>query len=328
MDKQIFDDLELPFPKYHIDGVDKKKYHGAQTAAMLTGIEDVLIKERPLLVLVGGDANTNLAGALAARKLQINLGHVEAGERSYDWRMPEEHNRRMIDHISEFLFTTNKKGARHLEEEKVIGKIFITGNTIVDAAYQNFGLAMDKSQILEENSLKTEEYAIITTHREENVDDPNKLAGIINGIELFARETGLKVFFAAHPRTLIRLKQFDLEQQIRCKNAILLHKAPSYIDFLALLGNAKLVLTDSGGVQQEACILKKPCVTLRESSEWTETIDIGANMLAGTYPKRILETALRMINSSTKWEAPFGDGKAAERILDIVCDIFDDRRKI
>ena len=124
MDGQIFEDLELPYPQHHLQNVSKKKMHGAQTAAMLEGVEKILVEKKPSIVLVGGDANTNLAGALAARKLHIKVGHVEAGERSFDWRMPEEHNRRIIDHISELLFTTNKKGMKNLQEEKVMGKIF------------------------------------------------------------------------------------------------------------------------------------------------------------------------------------------------------------
>lgn len=317
MDGMIFDGLNMPRPRHQIKGIAEKKMHGAQTAAMLEGVEKVLIQERPSVVLVGGDANTNLAGALAARKLHITLGHVEAGERSYDWRMPEEHNRRIIDHISDLLFTTNEKGARHLEEEKVMGKIFTTGNTIVDAAYQNYEIANKKSDFLAKNGLKPGEYAVLTSHREENVDDPEKLAGILQGMEYVARELGLFIFFAAHPRTLVRLKEFHLDQRARSIKGLLVSDAPAYLDFLSLLGGASLILTDSGGVQQEACILKKPCVTLRENSEWTETVDIGANMLAGTDPGKIQRAAVIMIQKKGDWTVPFGDGKASERIVDI-----------
>jgi UDP-N-acetylglucosamine 2-epimerase (non-hydrolysing) len=317
MDAMIFKDLELPLPRHHIEGVAEKKMHGAQTAAMLEGVEKVLVEERPSIVLVGGDANTNLAGALAARKLHIMLGHVEAGERSYDWRMPEEHNRRMIDHISDLLFTTNEKSARQLADEKVMGKIFTTGNTIVDAACQNYEIARTKSDILEKNTLKPGGYGILTTHREENVDDLERLAGILEGVERVAKELGVIIFFAAHPRTLIRLKQFNLEERVRSMDGLLLREAPAYLDFLAVLGSARIVLTDSGGVQQEACILRKPCVTLRENTEWVETLEIGANVLAGTDSERIFEAARKMIEKEADWDAPFGDGKTSDRIMDI-----------
>ena len=321
MDGWIFRDLELPQPRHQIEGVGEKKMHGAQTAAMLEAIEKVLLEERPSMVLVGGDANTNLAGALAARKLHITLGHVEAGERSFDWRMPEEHNRRIIDHISEFLFTTNEKGVRHLEDEKVMGEISITGNTIVDAVFQNYEISTQKSDFLAKNGLDKVRYVVMTSHREENVDDPENLANILLGAEYVIRETGSVVFFAAHPRTLVRLEQFDLLDRARSTEGLLLREAPSYLNFLALLGGSAMVITDSGGVQQEACILQKPCVTLRENSEWTETLDIGANMLAGTDAERIRDVAQIMMGKDGHWNNPFGDGKASERILDICSEV-------
>ena len=324
MDQVIFDSLSLPTPKYHFKNVADKKLHGAQTAAMLEGIEKVLIKERPSIVLVGGDANTNLAGALAARKLHITLGHIEAGERSYDWRMPEEHNRRIIDNISDLMFTTNKKGLRHLEDEKVLGKTYVTGNTIVDAATQNYEIAQKDTDILVKNALTPYKFTVLTTHREENVDNPKKLNGILKGAECVIKELGLPVFFAVHPRTLLRMKQFGLEKTARDIDGLLLCDAPSYLDFLALLGNAMVVLTDSGGVQQEACILKIPCVTLRENTEWTETIEIGANRLAGTDPVQIKETTKVMLTANTNWKNPFGDGKASDRILDICINALED----
>jgi len=317
MDRTIFENLKLPKPKHHIEGVADKKLHGSQTAAMLEGIEKVLVTERPSVLLVGGDANTNLAGALAARKLHITLGHVEAGERSFDWRMPEEHNRRIIDHISDLLFTTNEKGAKHLADENVMGKTFVTGNTIVDAAYQNHAIAEKASGFLSNHNLKKGHYAVLTSHREENVDDRNNLTGILTGAYEVAKATGLTIFFAAHPRTLNRLENFGLLTWAKSLEGVVINEAPAYLDFLTLIGGAKMILTDSGGVQQEACILKKPCVTLRENSEWTETLDIGANVLAGADPKRILAAALSMKDGAGEWDNPFGDGKAAERIVGI-----------
>ncbi len=320
MDKVIFDTLELPTPQYRIEGVASKKYHGAQTAAMLEEIEKVLLNEKPSVVLVGGDANTNLAGALAARKLGMNLGHVEAGERSYDWRMPEEHNRRMIDHISNMLFATNDKAAEILSSEKVMGITHITGNTIVDASYQNAKIAKEKSTILDDNDLKPGEYCVLTTHREENVDFVENLKGIFDGVAGFIKKTGIRIFFAAHPRTLKRIEQFDLVADMEIQDKIIFSKGPAYLDFQKLLANAKLTFTDSGGVQQESCIHKVPCVTLRENTEWTETLDIGANMLAGTNPERIVAVALKMLTAERDWVVPFGNGDAAEKIMNVVED--------
>jgi len=317
MDRILFDTLEIPRPAYHLDGVAEKKYHGAQTAAMLEGIERVLLEERPGLVIVGGDANTNLAGALAARKLHINLGHIEAGERSYDWRMPEEHNRRMIDHISNLLFATNAKSAKCLKDEKVMGEVFITGNTIVDAALQNIEIAREKTQIVQGNRLEKKRYFVLTTHREENVDVVENLSGIIEGMTSLVQGSGYKIFFAAHPRTLDRLERFGLVERLNNHPDIILSEAPGYLDFLHLLASCSLVLTDSGGVQQEACIFKVPCVTLRENTEWTETIESGANTLVGTNPENIVEGAHKMMNSTRDWSIPFGDGQASGRILTI-----------
>jgi len=321
MDRILFETLEIPRPAYHLDGVAEKKYHGAQTAAMLEGIERVLLEERPALVIVGGDANTNLAGALAARKLHINLGHIEAGERSYDWRMPEEHNRRMIDHISNLLFATNEKSARCLKNEKVMGEVFITGNTIVDAALQNIDIARKKSRIIAENNLEPKRYFVLTVHREENVDLIENLSGIIEGIIRLSEDSGYTIFFAAHPRTLNRLKQFGLLERIKSQSGIILREAPGYLDFLQLLASSRLALSDSGGVQQEACIFNVPCVTLRENTEWVETIKMEANFLAGSEPGKIVSGVNKMLKRETQWEIPFGDGGAAKRILDI-CEEF------
>lgn len=317
MDAQFFTDLNLSHPHYKLEGVAEKKTHGVQTAAMLEGIEQVLMKERPKLVLVGGDANTNLAGALAARKLRIQVGHVEAGERSYDWRMPEEHNRRIIDHISEHLFTTNEKGRANLEREAVKGKICITGNPIVDASRQHLELAKRNSQALSRLGLKEGQYGILTTHREENVDFAPMLRGILEGVSQAASHWELPVIFLTHPRTLKRLGEFGLLEWARALPGLQVHEAVGYLDFLNLLAHARLVFTDSGGVQQEACIHQIPVVTLRENTEWTETLASGANRLAGTDPGKILEAAKAAYQAARGWPVPFGDGNAAKRIVEI-----------
>jgi UDP-N-acetylglucosamine 2-epimerase (non-hydrolysing) len=324
MDAQFFHDLELPDPEYKLEGVADKKTHGGQTAAMLEGIESVLMKERPLLVLVGGDANTNLAGALAARKLRMLVGHVEAGERSFDWRMPEEHNRRIIDHISDLLFATAENGKEHLLKENVQGCIYVTGNTIVDASLQHLEIARRKSDALERFGLSSGEYGLMTTHREENVDFVETLRGELEGVSKAAELLRLPVIFLAHPRTKKRLREFGLWEWAQTLPGIRIYEAVGYLDFLNLIVNARLVFTDSGGVQQEACIHHVPAVTLRENTEWIETLDNGANRLAGTDVDRIIAAAEEAYHAERKWPVPFGDGDAAKKIADICVEVLEE----
>lgn len=317
MDAQFFKDLEMPKPDYKLSGLSDCQTHGSQTAKMLEGIEHILIQTKPQRVLVGGDANTNLAAALAARKLGLSLGHVEAGERSYDWRMPEEHNRRIIDHISDQLYVTGEKAKDQLERESVAGAIYTTGNPIVDASLYYQKIALKRSTLLRDLNVVPEKYLVLTTHREENVDCIDRLKGIIEGGSQAAFQLGLKAIFPVHPRTKKMLDTFALMpwvQQFKCLEMI---DVLGYLDFLNLLSNARLVLTDSGGVQQESCIHNVPAVTLRDNTEWKETLDNGANVLAGTNPKKIVESALKMNQSQRHWQIPFGDGSAARQIVDI-----------
>ncbi len=317
MDAQFFADLDLPAPDLRLDGVAQKRTHGGQTAAMLEGIEAVLMARRPCLLLVGGDANTNLAGALAARKLHINVGHIEAGERSHDWRMPEEHNRVVIDHVADHLFATDAHSVANLRHENVRGMIHCVGNPIVDASMQHLGLAMRRSDALTRFGLEPGHYAILTTHREENVDVAAQLRGALEGVSQAALAVGLRVLFLVHPRTAKRLGEFDLGEWAGRLPGVVMAEAVGYLDFLALLANAALVFTDSGGVQQEACIHQIPCVTLRDTTEWTQTVTIGANRLAGCDPARIVAAAHDAMAAPRGWGAPFGDGAAAVRIAEI-----------
>jgi len=317
MDRLFFEELELPEPKYYIPGTHKEKYHGAQTAKMLKGCEKAMLKEKPKLTLVGGDANTNLAGALAARKLHIYVGHVEAGLRSYDWRMPEEHNRVIIDHISDFLFAPTKKAKENLIKDGVRGKIFVTGNPIVDAVRQNIKVALRKSKILEKLNLRKEDYFLMTLHREENVDVKENLVNILKGIRLISSTYGLRIVFPMHPRTRDRIRRFNLIGYLKDIKELELIKPIGYLDFLLLLKNCKLVLTDSGGVQEESCILKVPCVTLRDRTERPETVDVGANHVAGVNPVSILKGIDIMLNRKREWKNPFGE-RVSEKIVDII----------
>jgi len=319
MDRKFFEDLELKEPTYKFNNLKRYKLHGEQTAVMLKKCEEVLVKERPKILLVGGDANCNLAGALAARKLHIMVGHVEAGERSYDWRMPEEHNRRIIDHISEYLFATNNKSKKTLQGEKILGKIFVTGNPIVDAALQNRKIAFKKSDVLKRWELKKKQYFLLTTHREENVDSPVNLKNILSALSVISERYKTPLIFLAHPRTQKRIKQFDLNKLIKSSKYLILKDAVGYLDFINLLSNSRLVFTDSGGVQQEACIFKIPCVTLRDNTEWIETIKLKVNILAGTNPEKIVSATDKMLKKDKiNIKIPFGNGNAAKNIVKIL----------
>jgi len=323
MDKSFFDALELALPRYRVDSTKLYNTHAEQTAEMLRGVEKVLIDIRPKVVLVCGDANTNLAAGLAARKLGIVVGHVESGLRSNDWRMPEEHNRIILDHISELLFAPTGEACDNLVKDNVRGKIYYTGNTIVDSTLENIVIAEKKLTILQDLGMESGEYLLLTTHREENVDSKDRLESLLKGVLQAGEELGKTVLFPAHPRTLKRLEDFGFEKKLSSEDNFKIIDPVGYMDFLVLQKHASLVLTDSGGIQEESCILKTPCVTLRDNTERPETLTVGSNMLAGVDPDRIVEAARTMIKKEREWELPFGDGKAAARIVDAVKDVME-----
>ncbi len=309
LDKIFFEQLELPQPKYNLDVGSGS--HAEETAKMLIGIEKLLISEKPDFVLVQGDTNSVLAGALGAAKLGIKVGHIEAGLRSYDRSMPEEINRVLTDHIADHLYAPTLKSKEILLGEGIPEeRIFVTGNTIVDAVYQNREIAQEKGNALK---LKPKEYFIVTLHRQENVDHKLRLASILEGLNRIAGEFRLPVVYPIHPRTRKRLKEFALSPQ----NLTVIDPL-DYLGFLQLESQAKLILTDSGGVQEEACILRVPCVTLRDNTERPETLEVGANILAGASPAKILECVEIMLRRDRNWLNPFGDGTAAEKIVQIV----------
>ncbi len=313
MDKVFFQQLELPGATYNLDVGSAS--HGEQTAEMLAGIERILIKEKPNIVLVEGDTNTVLAGALAAAKLQIAIGHVEAGLRSFDRTMPEELNRILADHLSNYLFAPTGKAEKNLLNEGIPKNIiFATGNTIVDAVNQNLEISRRKANILNEFELKTNKFFLATVHRQENTDKREKLAGILKGFGLIYENFDLPVIYPIHPRTEKMIKLFNLD----IPEGISLISPLGFLEFLQMESNAKIVLTDSGGVQEETCILGVPCLTLRDNTERPETIEIGANTLVGTDPVKIVEGALKSSTGANSWENPFGDGRASEKILSII----------
>jgi len=312
MDKVFFEQLDLPQPNYNLKVGSGT--HAEETGNMLIGIEKVLVQERPNVVLVEGDTNSVLAGALAASKLLLKIGHVEAGLRSYDRSMPEEVNRVVTDHISTYLFAPTEMAKKNLLLEGIPeASIFVTGNTIVDAVHQNLELA--KNLEVGSDYPVVGNYFLVTLHRQENVDSRGRLTNIIKGLELLSEKFGIVIIYPMHPRTKARLMEFDFNiKSGRIKTV----DPVDYLTFLKLESDAKLVLTDSGGVQEEACILKVPCVTLRDNTERPETLDVGSNILAGAKPESIVEKASIMLNKARNWTNPFGDGKASERIIRII----------
>jgi len=313
LDKVFFHDLELPDAKYNLN--TGSGTHAEETGKMLMGIEKVLAKEEPDIVLVEGDTNTVLASALAAAKLGLKVGHVEAGLRSFDRSMPEEINRILTDHCSDFLFAPTTKAEENLLKEGIEGnKIFVTGNTIVDAVFQNLKIAERKAaDILNKLNLQPNEYFLVTAHRQENVDKEKRLKGILDGLELVYRKFNFPVLYPVHPRTMKRINEFGLQTP----KGVRLIEPLGFLEFLLLEANAKLVLTDSGGVQEETCILKVPCVTLRNNTERPETLEVGSNILVGVNQRKILEGVKKMIDKKRNWKNPFGDGKAGSRIVKI-----------
>jgi len=314
LDKVFFDQLELPPPQYNIKTGSGS--HAEETGKMLIGIEKILKEQKPDIALAEGDTNSVLAGALATVKLGIRFGHVEAGLRSYDRTMPEEINRVVADHISDFLFAPTPQAKQILLAEGIAKeKIFITGNTIVDAVEQNLELARHKTDIAARLHLKPQKYFLVTLHRQENTDNINRFSSILDGLERLAAEHHVPVIYPIHPRS--RKIMAGLARQ---PDKLKIIDPVDFLSFLQLESNARLILTDSGGVQEEACILRVPCVTLRDNTERPETVEAGANMLAGASAERIISSAATMLTRKKDWTNPFGDGHAAERIINIITE--------
>ncbi len=305
----FFDDLGLKPPDYHL-GVGSGT-HGYQTGEMLKRIEEVLLQEKPDLVMVYGDTNSTLAGALAAAKLHIPVAHVEAGLRSFNRRMPEEINRVLTDHVSDLLFCPTRTAVENLRREGITEGVYLVGDVMYDAALQYLELAEKKSCILEHLGLEPRGYALATVHRAENADNPERLQAIFAGLEAVAR-AGLPVILPLHPRTRKQAEALGLRP-----NSIRVLEPVSYLDMLVLEKNARVILTDSGGVQKEAFFFRVPCVTLREETEWVETLASGWNVLVGCDPERIVRAALAA-QPGTESAWPYGEGKAAVRIVNFM----------
>jgi UDP-N-acetylglucosamine 2-epimerase (non-hydrolysing) len=314
MSQQFIEELDLPTPDYGFKV--KTQSQNVQTTKIIIRMDDILRKTKPLLTLVEGDTNSVLATALAATKLGRNVGHVEAGLRSFDLRMPEEHNRRLTDHISNYLFAPTTTAEKNLKNENVWGKIYVTGNTVIDAVIQHLPIAEKKSKIL--NALRFERFALATAHRAENVDNPKTLINIMKAFE----KAPLPIVYPMHPRTKNRLKQIKLFRRVAESKNIQLMPPVGYLDFLVLMRNCEMIVTDSGGIQEEATAppIRKPVIVTRLSTERPEAVETGFARVAGTDEMQILKAIRETLNNSTRLpkKSPYGNGNAAQEIVNII----------
>jgi UDP-N-acetylglucosamine 2-epimerase (non-hydrolysing) len=316
MSKVFFNELDLPDPLYNL-GIGSGS-QATQTARMMMRAEKIIRELKPDVVMVFGDANTTLGGALAAIKLHVPVCHVEAGLRSYDIIMPEEINRVLTDHCSQMLCAPTLEALKNLRKEGIKeNSILLSGDTMYDAFLQH-KKDIEKSTILKELDLTKETYAVLTLHRHENVDDTKRLTQIISAI---TNLTGAKTVFPVHPRTKKRLRNTKLDKVLKRTPSVMLMEPLGYFDMLSLMKNSAVVLTDSGGMQKEAFLLHVACVTLRYNTEWVETVKLGANKLAGAENKRILRETKKFLedkNIKKKLKSlpnPYGEGKASQKIV-------------
>jgi UDP-GlcNAc3NAcA epimerase len=336
----FFEEMEIRKPEYFLDinGLT----HGAMTGQMLEKIEEVLFEEKPDVVIVYGDTNSTLAGALASAKLHIPVAHVEAGLRSFNHSMPEEINRVLTDHISEILFCPTRQAVENLKAEGITersklvseytilqkpcpsnqipktsphlsrftSQMHLVGDVMYDSVLYNTRIAEKRSRILGKLKLKTKSYALATVHRAENTDNHERLKSILYALEKVSQDV-LPILMPLHPRTRKKIESLELSL-----NSLKLIDPVAYLDMLLLEKEAKVILTDSGGVQKEAYWFRVPCVTLRDETEWGETVEAGWNVLAGCDPTRIVH-AVREAQTGKDLQDAYGNGRAAERIVEV-----------
>jgi len=320
MSEAFFRDLKMPEPEVYL-GVGSAS-HAAQTAAIMRAFEPVVMKEKPDWVLVVGDVNSTLACALVCAKLGIKVAHVEAGLRSRDRTMPEEINRLLTDQIADLLLTPSPDADANLRAEGIPEeRIRFVGNVMIDSLLEYLPIA-NRSRIREDLGFEGKDYAILTLHRPSNVDQLQIFAGILDALEEIGRR--LPIVFPVHPRTLKMIGESGLTERVRNTGGLRLIDAVGYLGFLQLLSGARLVLTDSGGIQEETTVLGIPCVTLRENTERPITVEMGTNTIAGTNPANITKAAFRALgkprSSAAPRVPPLWDGHTADRILDALLE--------
>jgi UDP-N-acetylglucosamine 2-epimerase len=309
MSQTFFDELGIPAPDYNLEVGSGS--HASQTAEILVRFEEVVLKEKPDVVIVRGDTNSTLAGALVASKLHIPAIHIEAGERSFDRRMPEEINRLVADQLSSVYFCVSRTAVNQLVREGITKNVFWVGDVMLDANLANRPLARQKSTVLSRLELAPEQYGLVTVHRAGNTDDPARLANIVRALS----QVGETVVFPVHPRTRSALQKLD----VQFGDNVRLTEPVGYYDMMVLEENARIIATDSGGVQREAYFMRKPCLTLRDETEWTETVQVGWNKLVGVDMECILNEWKTFMPPA---EQPpiFGDGTAGEKIARILSE--------
>lgn len=314
MSQVFFDELGLPTADVNLDV--RSGGHGEQTGRMLAGIEEVLLSERPDQVLVYGDTNSTLAGALAAVKLHISLAHVEAGLRSYNRQMPEEHNRVLTDHCADLLFCPTTTAVENLTKEGITAGVHQVGDPMYDAILMFSQRAKERSSILQDLGLKKGSYLLLTIHRAYNTDDPETLGTILAALQTVSE----MIVFPVHPRTRQKLQDFDLLKNASAQKNLMLIDPVDYLDMLILEQNARMILTDSGGVQKEAFFFAVPCLTLRPETEWVETVTSGWNILVGVDSNKIAAGLQHSFPSVEQQPEMFGNGQSAIAIATILKD--------
>ncbi len=330
MSEVFFSELGIPQPDYRLNVGSGS--HGRQTAAMISSIEEVLLKEKPDALVVYGDTNSTLAGAVAASKLHIPVVHIEAGLRSFNKKMPEEVNRILCDHVSSFLFTPTQTGLHNLETEgltrymndilagrlKVSADapaVFHCGDVMYDNSLYFASLAEQKSRLMQELNINQGEFILATVHRDSNTDVPERLNALFDAFFELIAKTGMKIVLPLHPRTRKNIASDPaLEARISAEPRLMLLPPVSFLEMILLEKNCRLVLTDSGGVQKEAYFFEKPCVILRPETEWVELTRAGAAILADADTAKIVKSALDFLNTKCDFPPVFGDGKASEFI--------------
>ncbi len=310
MSQQFFDELEIPTPHYNL-GVGSAS-QSRQTAEIMVGMEDVMFKENPDYVIVRGDTNSTIAAGLVAAKLCIPFAHIEAGERSFNRRMPEEINRLVVDGLAERHFCVSQNAVRHLQSEGITHGVIQVGDVMLDALLFALPMARAKSDVLQRLGIQPKKYSLVTIHRPANTDDPSRLGSILSALN----QAGETVILPVHPRTCKALESLDL----LLSDSLHIIDPIGYFDMLVLEENARLIATDSGGVQREAYYMSIPCLTLRDETEWTATVETGWNKLVGADSKMIAENWFDFLPPT---EHPFiyGDGTAALRIAGILNEI-------
>ncbi len=319
MSDSFFVDLGIPAPDYHLEVGSHS--HAVQTAKIMIAFEPIVLEEKPDWVLVVGDVNSTIACALVCAKLGIKVAHVEAGLRSRDRTMPEEINRILTDSISDLLLTTSEDADENLKQEGISNdKIKFVGNVMIDSLFYNLEKSKE-SKARENLELNDQDYAVLTLHRPSNVDEKGVFSELLDALVSISEK--LPVIFPVHPRTRANIEKFGFAERVANSNIKLIEPL-GYLDFMNLYSGARLVLTDSGGLQEETTALGIPCLTLRENTERPITIALGTNILVGTNPEKIKHAAFSVLNNSSTKTAkipPLWDGRAAERICDALLDV-------